>query len=155
MNLPDGWTEIKQAPREDLVHIKEFVSPLNSETKVMFYYRGRRVDKNTGDSFVHILSQDDHELTAEEFGTITIVLNNASIPDYFQVSSCRTETINGKRVLLVEGIWKDGGLLNLGVFIDSDKTGTAVQEVHYVAPQEHYASYIGDIEKAISEIVWK
>lgn len=155
MSLPDGWIEVEKDPRPDTVHVKEFECPENSETRIMFYYRGRRVDTTTGDNFVRILSIPDHELSEQEFSDIVVILNNASEPDNFEVSSCRTETINGKRVLMLEGIWKDGGVLNLGMFIDSDNTGTAVQEVHYLAPESHYATYIEEIEQAIGAIVWK
>jgi hypothetical protein len=108
-----------------------------------------------GEEFQNILAHDAHELTTEELEQVEIVIRNASDEEYFSLSSSHTEDINGKRILIVEGVWKTSGLADYGLFIDSDNTGSAVQEIHFLAPERDYVNYIDQIEQVLASIVWK
>jgi hypothetical protein len=154
MDLPDGWVECLSEKRTASDFLREFRAPESAEVKLSFYYRGKRIAPGGAADFLQVLSLPDHELSQEEFDSVDLVIRNASDPDFFLLSSSRTETINGKRVLLVEGIWKNGGLVDMGVFIDSDKTGSAVQEVHYQAPQKDYEHFVEEVENSLKTIVW-
>lgn len=154
MELPDGWVECLPEKHTSGDFLKEYRAPENANVKLLFYYRGNRIGSGGAADFLKVLSLPDHELSEEEFSSVDLVIRNASDPDYFLLSSSRTEEINGKRVLVVEGIWKKGGLVDLGLYIDSDKTGSAVQEIHFEAPQSEYELFVDQAEKSLRTIVW-
>ena len=154
MELPDGWVECLLEKRTATDFLKEYRSPESAEVKLAFYYRGKRIAPDGAADFLKVLSQPDHELSEEEFDSVDLVVRNASDPDFFLLSSSRTEEISGKRVLIVEGIWKKSDLVDLGLFIDSDKTGSAVQEIHFEAPQSEYGLFVDQVEKSLKTIVW-
>jgi hypothetical protein len=154
MELPEGWFECPAEKRTASDYLTEYRAPESANARLLFYYRGNRIGPGGAADFLKVLSLPDHELTEEEFSSVDLVIRNASDPDFFLLSSSRTEEINGKRVLIVEGIWKKGGLVDMGIFIDSDKTGSAVQEIHFEAPQSEYELFVGQAEKALKTIVW-
>lgn len=154
MELPEGWLECVQEKRTASDYLTEYRAPESANAKLLFYYRGHRIAPGGAADFLKVLSLPDHELTDQEFSSVDLVIRNASDPDFFLLSSSRTEELNGKRVLIVEGIWKKGGLVDLGVFIDSDKTGSAVQEIHFEAPQSEYELFVDQAEKSLKSIVW-
>lgn len=154
MELPEGWLECPLEKRTASDYIREFRAPTNEDVKIAFYYRGNRIGQGGATDFLTVLALPDHELSSEEFESVDVVVRNASDADFFLLSSSRTETIKGKRLLIVEGIWKKSGLVDLGLFIDSDKTGSAVQEVHYEAPEKDYEHFVEQVEKAFQTIVW-
>ncbi|CAN5308227.1 hypothetical protein BH11CYA1_BH11CYA1_45870 [soil metagenome] len=153
MELPIGWVECPDEQHTGSDFIKEFRAPESEEIKLTFYYRGKRIGAGGAADFLAVLALPDHELSEEEFISVDLVVRNASDPEYFLLSSSRTETMNGKRVLLVEGIWSSG-IVDMAMFIDSDKTGSAVQEVHYQAPEKDFGMYVEQVDSSFKTIVW-
>ncbi|HMW89000.1 MAG TPA: hypothetical protein PKN86_03790 [Candidatus Obscuribacter sp.] len=155
LELPPGWTPCPEDQRTSGAYLKEFRSQESEDVKLSFYYRGQRIPRVAAEEFQNILAHDAHELTTEELEQVEIVIRNASDEEYFSLSSSHTEDINGKRILIVEGVWKTSGLADYGLFIDSDNTGSAVQEIHFLAPERDYVNYIDQIEQVLASIVWK
>jgi hypothetical protein len=153
MELPHGWIEIPVEKHIASDFLKEYRAPENEEVKLSFYYRGKRIAPGGAADFLTVLALPDHELSEEEFISVDLVVRNASDPEFFVLSSSRTEMINGKRVLIVEGIWNTG-IVDMAMFIDSDKTGSAVQEVHYQAPEKDFGRYVEQVEDSFKTIVW-
>ncbi len=155
LELPAEWIELPPEKHTGKDFVREFRAAANENVKLAFYYRGHRIAPGGADDFKHVLAQENHELSAEEFLSVDLVVRNASDADYFTLSHCRTEDLGGKRVLIVEGVWKTSVLADFGIFIDSDLTGSAVQEIHFLAPEKEYMNYIDQIEQIVKTIVWK
>jgi len=155
MELPEGWVELPEEKRTASDYLLEYAVAENNNVKLVFYYRGHRIGTGGAADFLSVLSEPPHELSPEEFLSVDLVVRNAADADFFLLSSSRTEDLNGKRVLIVEGIWKKSGLVDMGIFIDSDSTGSAVQEVHFEASQNDYQNYIDQVEKSLKTVVWK
>ncbi len=59
-------------------------------------------------------------------------------------------------VLLVEGSYKDKDHTgSKTIYVDSDGTGSALQEISYSAPGKDYAAHASEAEKALKSISWK
>lgn len=155
LELPHGWTKCPEEQRNSNVYLTEYRSQENEEVKLSFFYRGQRIPRVAAEEFQNLLAQPAHELSPEELDQIDIVLRNAADEEYFSVSSSHTQDLNRKRVLIVEGIWLNSGTVDYGIFIDSDNTGSAVQEIHFLAPEDEYVNYIEQIEAVLASINWK
>ncbi len=155
MQLPENWVEAKAVKTLAGDQLREFISSANEDVKLCFYYRGKTIAAGAARDFCGILQEHDHMLSEEEIESLSIVLRNAAYAESFATSSIKTQTINGKRVLIVEGIWRVNQIFDLSIFIDSDNTGSAVQEIHFFAPALNYASYLNDALVAIESITWK
>jgi hypothetical protein len=155
MQLPENWVEAKAAKTSANDHLREFVSSANEDVKLCFYYRGKTIGAGSARDFHGILQEPDHMLSEEEIESLSIVLRNAAYAESFSTSSIKTQTVNGKRVLIVEGIWRVNQIFDLSIFIDSDNTGSVVQEIHFFAPALNSDNYLKDAHEAIESITWK
>lgn len=155
LELPPGWSACPEEQRTSGDYLKEFRSEESEDVKLSFYYRGQRIPRLAAEEFQKILANPAHELSAEELEQAEIVIRNAADEEYFSISSSHTEDLHGKRVLIVEGVWKTSGQADYGIFIDSDNTGSAVQEIHFLAPEREYVNYIDQIEQVLASITWK
>lgn len=130
---------------------------LAEATKVQFilHYREKTLDSDSQYSFAKILAKEAHELDLQEREEIEMVLRNASEKEYFGFSNIRTELLNGRMVLIIEGIWKHTAMNTYGVFISKDSPPGFVEEIHYLAPQASYSMHIGKALDALNSIRWK
>jgi hypothetical protein len=152
LTMPENWCELKMAEGQ---LIREFAPIERDDIRISFFYRGHRVHREAGEAFLKVLACPEHELSAEERESIEWIIRNASEPDWFATRSMRTETVNKKMVLVFEGIWIADRIANLGLLFDTDETGTAVQEIHYTAPESEYYQYLPVAVNAIKTVVWK
>jgi len=155
MQLPENWVEAKAAKTSANDHLREFVSSANEDVKLCFYYRGKTIAAGAARDFYGILQEPDHMLSQDEIESLSIVLRNAAYTESFSTSSIKTQTINGRRVLIVEGIWRVNQIFDLSIFIDSDNTGSIVQEIHFFASALNYVNYRKEAQEAIESITWK
>lgn len=133
---------------------EDFIINGDKEAKLSFYYRGRRCDEESGRQFVKALKAPPHVLTEEEYNALQEI---ARIDRFFTKRSARTESINGRHVLVVEGtqdLGKPEQVEIKTVYIDSDGTGTSVQEVYFLAKPNKYKEHLAEVNKAINAIIW-
>ena len=134
---------------------REFCPRETREVKLVTYYRGRPVSGYSAECLNRVLAAPEHQLSDSEREDVEVVLDNMSEPDFFDLYSLRTETIKGRRVLLAEGLWKRSSLRNLAMFIgDAEDTGE-IQEIHYLAPEELYDTYLETARKMFESIEWQ
>lgn len=156
MTIPPAW---EKGPdynnREHAGSYKEFHPYGKTDCQLGFYYRGRRTSETAGQNFKEVLEQESHELTPTEYSSLEETLRDKARAEDFTVKNARTEEINGKRVLIVEGRYNKNQNDSTHMFIDTDGTGTAVQEVFFQAPKEQYAKYAGAAKTAMESIRWR
>lgn len=158
MDLPSTWTAgtVQQNVFAADAY-KEFNPDKDVDVKMCFYYRGIRTGRYAGEAFQKVLKEAPHDLSDEEYSSLQETLRNKDA-DYFTKTSARTEDINGKRVLVVEGSFsnnKSNQTDNKTIYVDSDGTGTAVQEIYFQAPAGKYKQYAADADRAFKSINWK
>jgi hypothetical protein len=155
LTVPLDWREIKSHEIGGSQYIREFAPADRDDIKLIFYYRGKRVDQESGENFLKVLALPEHELSQDERQRVEWIIRNASEPDWFATRSLRTEHVNKKKSLVMEGTWLADNSVDLGLFFDTDKTGTAIQEIHYTAPEADYQAFLPIAVSAIKSIVWK
>lgn len=155
LELPARWKNTGASSTVAGSGYHEFSVDGKDDVKFCFYYRGRRMSEPSSKAFHDILSSAPHTLKPAEMASLTEVLDQKSDPNVFSTLNARTESINGKRVLVVEGRFKEKQFDTMEVFVDSDGTGSAVQEIYYQAPKADYVTYLKDAKDAFKSIVWK
>lgn len=112
-------------------------------------------DAQQAKAFHDILSATPHQLGASEFKSIPEVLQDKANPADFGILSARTQNLSGKNVLIVEGRYKALQQDAYHIYVDSDGTGSNVQEVFYQAPKDKYPAHLKEAKDSFNSIQWK
>lgn len=156
MNLPEGWSIANQVQNVLGNSCYCEVRPeFNFDGRLEFYYRGVRVPPNEGAVFNSMLSVGGHELDEAELKLLGSILRGKENASMFKTDLAWTAVLNGKSVLMIEGTYVEDGLRTLVVLIDSDGTGTVIQELAYTAPPCFYQQFRPQIDDAIRSIKWR
>ena len=155
MKLPTGW--LKGAEKQKIGGLgtsKQFLAPDKSDVEITFFDRGTRYKANA-DAFKSMLDKAPHIVSPAELQSISTILGNYNDSRAFQMNSCKTESINGKNVLVIEGQWKATGHKSYSVIANPDGKGESVQEIYFKAPATEYANQLGAAQQSFKTIKWK
>jgi len=158
MDLPCGWVERDKSDVTSNIgarSVREFTPPDAPDVKLSFFYRGLPCSETTGDAFKGILSKPPHHVTPTELKTLTEILRERGDNSAFSILAARTEDLNGKRVLIVEGRYRQTQQDLHEVIIDTDGTGRTVQEVFFQAPKDKFPRHLSEAKAALRSIAWK
>lgn len=156
LKIPPGWKEGKAAkPAGGASLLREFHPADNQEVKLCFFYRGTRISDTTGKKFHKVIEHPPHILSSSEVESLREILREKANPAVFKAAAAKTEDIDGKRVLIVEGRYSKTDTETRTIFVDSDGSGTAVQEIFYQAPKADYARHLQVASNALKSIRWK
>jgi hypothetical protein len=157
ITLPAKWREEEVNPRSsmDIVTLRKFCPPESSDVQLCFYYRGMPMGEPASEKFQSVLSGQARQLEIEDIRTAEGALGSLSNPEEFVIASARTEELNGKRVMRLEGNWRQIQYDTIHILLDADGTGAEVQEIYYAAPSTLFNRYVQEIEKSLNSIVWK
>lgn len=156
MRLPQGW--LPNQKQEGVVGNSSYIdycSPASKEIKLSFFYRGRPVSAASAETFHELLNKPAHTLTPAEIKSIGEIMRDRKNPADFQMLSARTEVLNGKKVLVVEGRYNEIQQDTYAVFVDADGKGKAVQEIYFQAPKADYMKHSKEAKDSIKTIEWK
>ncbi len=135
---------------------REYHQVASPEVKFYFEYRGGRISGDSANQFHKTLAETAHDLTSIEIENLQGVLGaKRTNKDDFQLNLARTEDLNGKLVLVLEGRFLHHDLSVRTLFVDSDGTGSAVQEISFQSPTADFADKTAMCSKVFNSIKWK
>ena len=153
--LPQGWTEQQVESRDfQLWTLRQFHPSDNPAVTLSVYYRGHPISAASGANFENLLEREPHELDESECWSVQEVLRDAALPEVFVPSKIETGDWNGKRVLLVEGVWARTEERSFGVYINAADHGCQVQEIFYRSPAADYVKHKHAVMGALYSIEW-
>jgi hypothetical protein len=157
MKEPAGWVPGKPVLRLGYI---EYHPSSDELTKLYTFDRGRRLDPDDAKALATALySYGPHTLKAEELAGLQKhgILRDKGPDSQFVPLMAKTEDINGRRVLVLEGSFKAENLHVRTTYIDADvkRDGSVIQELTYQAPEPVYYNHLPEARKAIQSIVWK
>ncbi len=161
MTLPSGWQEGRtEGAVSGTSSYREFTPENEKDVKVCFFFRGRRMSKDASEAFSKLLKEPAHMLKEDEAKAlfnppIKELLRDKAIPGGFNLESAKTEVINGKKVLVLEGFFPGIQERTRAMYIDADGTGSAVQEVFYQAPKDKFMKHQPSANAAFKSIKWQ
>lgn len=156
MNVPEQWLWGKRKTRDETqFSFLEFHPEGKPEVMLWFFYRGHKLTETIADSFKSLLALPSHLMTPQEVGSVEGVIRDKFRREFFELISARTEQLNGRAVLVVQGRYKESQEDSYSIYIDADGSGSVVQELHFQAPKDAYRHYIHEARKSFSSIIWK
>lgn len=156
--IPDGWMkkEKEHSPLEmtGARSLTWYQSADNDQVGIYLYYRGMPVVEN-GSKEAHraVLAAEPHELSWEEIDSIWEVLGNCNSKAY-KMESCRTIDHHGRRIIKVEGVYRNSDLRTIEYSVDADGSGRFVQSIWFQAPESVYFDFDHQGRRALEEIEW-
>lgn len=155
LTLPTGWAAGKEINGiGGLGRSQQYLAPGSTDVELTFFDRGRRYNSNAA-AFNEVLTKPAHALSADEQKSLGSILGNYEDARAFKMESCKTEDLNGKRVLVIQGTWNATAHRSHSVLVSPDGSGSTVQEVFYKAPAADYNKHLPAIQSALKTIRWK
>ena len=159
MTFPEGWVAGEPVPNPGIGSrsFRDVHRADQPEVSVCFFYRGLPVSDGAANYFHAVLQAAPHKLTEAELESVQEILRFKTPfkSEQFLMSSARTEDINGKRVLIVEGSYAASSDRIYEIYVDADGTGRVVQEIYYQAPENSYDRHAKDVMNIVQSIKWK
>lgn len=157
MSLPNGFEhgESKERTEASGLSYDEYHPAGKPDAMLCFLYRGKKVNDAAADSFKQVLEQPPHSLSHAELSTLKEIVKDKANPGDFNVLSARTEDIQGKRVLLIEGRYKANQEDSLSMYVDACGDGKSVQEIFFQAPKHDYSQLIKSVRNSFKTIEWQ
>jgi hypothetical protein len=153
MALPEKWERRMPGPMPAAAGLVEYHPPGMEYVRLNSFYRGKRISPPAGKYFHDILQAVPHALTSEEGQNLQEVFDDKRSED-FDVISARTAEWNGRKVLILKGKYKAEPVLGQTIYVDSDGTGTSVQELSFTAPEKLYDQFLPDADRSLKSIRW-
>ncbi|MBZ0187898.1 MAG: hypothetical protein K8F91_16750 [Candidatus Obscuribacterales bacterium] len=156
LDLPDSWKERELAQNElKTFELREFSPSGEEEVKLCFYYRGRQVSEGSGLAFLEILKRPPHLLMKQEIESIVEILEEIAFPESFAPLGIKTEKLNQKMVLIVDGRWRAQSWDTHALYIPADKHARVVQQVYLLSPPSRYPVFLSQFKAALEAISWR
>jgi len=154
MSVPNGWVAREAVTLPAGAGLIEYHPVGHDDIRLNSYYRGRRISAEAAQAFKDCLAQPPHALQSAELKALSEVLRDKSYD--FDIIFAKTEDLDGRRVLSVEGTYKDPAhTRSRTIYVDSDHTGSAVQEISYTANSKDYQGHLTEAETALKSIIWR
>ncbi|MBZ0186660.1 MAG: hypothetical protein K8F91_10460 [Candidatus Obscuribacterales bacterium] len=156
LTLPTGFEPgVKRAGTSGNNFFAEYHLASDPDVLLYFEYRGARMSKASSDSFRQLLEGPAHHIKADQLQEFGELLSDKRNPKDFRVDVARTQDLNGKRVLVVEGRYLKHDLQARTIYIDADGSGSAVQEVTFQTPPDKVNQHFLSGVQALESIKWK
>ena len=157
MRVPAGWSwGERRDSGSQMNSYQELFVAANPEVTIWFYYRGARLSEQSTEVFRRMLSAPEHLLTRSELASIEEIIKEQSDPQQFDVLISKTAELNGRKVVIIEGRYKETQLSRYHIYAEADPHGRGgvVQEIFYQAPKDVYIRHLSEARVAFSSIEW-
>lgn len=156
--VPADWNkDVSESGFGDVSKSVSFSPPDAVGSELSIYDRGYPIAKSEAEKFKAVLDKEPHVLDDNEIDGLSEQVLGTSVGDRsaFDLKHAETKVINGKKVLTVEGDWKEGGKKFYGMFVPKDENFRDIQEVFYEGTEPNFSKFRPEADKAISSIHWK
>jgi len=158
INLPEGWVEgppHKFAGGIGKRFLREVYPPEAPTARLALFYRELPLNESNAKTFHEILQKPAHVLTQANWRALGELLADKANPEEFKPFMTRTEDLNGKRVLTVEGRYSAIVEDVSEIFVDALGDGSLVYQIAYMAPKELYIKYLRAAKAVMKSVRWK
>lgn len=154
LKLPDSWQE---GDADSPYHgsLCRTFSPPGKEEEFVFnlWSRGVPLTNQGARQFADVLAKSDHPLSAEEIADLSEVLGNMGKAQHFELTEARTHSLDGRRVLVVHGYWRELDRISVGLFVPENEHHN-VEEIYCLCEPSAYSTYAPVIKQLFDNLRW-
>jgi hypothetical protein len=156
MTLPDSWEEFPETHGDHRTMWKFAVS---GDTQAVFclFSSGIPVGRQAADNLRSLLTVPSHTLQADELQSVGRIFRHDPEGTAFRIESAYTKDMGQRRVLFLEGTWRQDGLRMLRIFVPrvpGPGGTTIIEEIYFQAPPAQYAQYVEAVHAVLQSIEW-
>ncbi len=154
MNLPPGWID-QSKPRPAFAgpYWRIFRPSPDGRAHLSFFDRGRPVTESAVNALHALLAAVPATLTPADLQSLGEVLREAYLVDEFTFKYARTELLNAKPVIVIEGQWNELQEDCLWI-ITAEPQSNWICEIIYQAPKSEFAVHFETIVNCLKTIQW-
>ena len=139
--LPVGYSSVGCRPKD------------NREVELNIFSGGGRLSEEAAMRFHELLSKPPHALTSAELKNVSEAIGDKADPHSFRILSARTENINGKTVLSIEGHYTSWPISSQIKYVSGGTDGAFVRAVSYTAPTNEYGRYLLQAQRSFQSLI--
>jgi hypothetical protein len=153
MRMPTNWQLVENG------HLPMGTSSMgcrpkdNPQVELNIFYGGPSFDMDAARKFHELLEKPPHLLSSAELKAVGDTLGNKADHQYFKILSAKTEELNGRTVLSIEGNYTQWPISAQVKYVDSGHDGSSVRAVSYTAPTKDYAKYLLQANKSFKSLI--
>lgn len=151
LELPSGWIRCDSELKDDAIY---FCAPDDPTIKLTFIRRNFLIDTFSAQNLKEILDKTPHTATSLERENLELVLLNAADPEHFELSTLRSEFLNQRPVLRLEGSWKRSNIQCLAFYFACAEKPRRLEEIFFEASPAGFASSLPEVQKSLASIIW-
>lgn len=153
MTLPEHWVESETSPeRTNMGYLRTFVMADKSGPCIYYFRRRAPMPSECADDFASILAKPSHALSEPEWQKLNHLYFPAGSQKVFDKHRCETTDLNGRKVLLLEGLWKELGDIHLSFYFNYS---IWVHMFCYSAAPDVFQEFLPEAKEAFETVVWK
>lgn len=146
--LPKSWQKgLSRDNARGYVH--SFNPPGDTDVTISVVYNVPPLSDQEGAALAAILKQEPHKTNLEQLSALQRLLKEKLDAFAFNIESARTENVGAKRVLIVEGKYKDQDVSTFALYNQAGNDHRVVQQVQYTAPTKKFPQYAKEAREAI------
>ena len=108
----------------------------------------------SAESFANCLEKEPGTISQASLEALQEVLGPLALKDDFNIEQACLKTLNGKKIMAVEGHWPGLDLKSSNIFIDTKGDGAIIYELYYAAPGDCFDQHKEAAEAAFASIAW-
>lgn len=153
ITLPEHWVESANSPeRTNMGNLHTFVVANISVPRICYFRRRSPISAECAADFATVLAEPAHALSELELRKLNLVYFPAGRKELFEKFRCETIDLSGRRVLLLEGLWKEQGDFDYSVYFNYSLW---VHVLFYSAKPDVYQDFLPEAKKAFETVEWK
>jgi hypothetical protein len=155
MRIPGEWVEWRRDI--GIFHKLGFHARGRSDVNVYSYFVWSPESRKDSEGFLQALKNPPHPLARDEIQSLKPVIDRLteSAPGEFDIRSAKTQDLNQRRVIVVEGRWTKHRVDAYTILVDASGCGKLAQQLAYTAPTADYRRRLADAQAAFASIFWR
>jgi hypothetical protein len=153
--VPADWADSERRPVVGGRHLRKLMLSSNAAVRFCHYLRTVTLSRPATDAFQKVIYSEFHRLTTSEIDSLAEVLEGMSNKEKFELAQADTGYVNGRRVLRVQGSWRELKEQTMCIFVDVEGDGSTVEQIYFTAPQELFSHFASTAETIFESIKWK
>jgi hypothetical protein len=158
MALPERWIEDAHNDDDtaDIMETRCFRAPEFSEVALYLKFSGRPNPAAARKAWMKLIESEDlSPLYARDIQDISPILGDVADAELFELTNAHVQDWNGKRILFVEGRFKEQSWRCVQLFVDIYDDGEYTQQITFGAPDMVYDAFVQTAVCAMQTISWQ
>jgi hypothetical protein len=157
LELQGDWLEATpQKQWQESPTVERIFHPrTTSEVDIVIYFRQLPIAREDGLALSKLLQEGDKPLDSSDIEKLGDAIGGFGDNESAEIRRSRIRTINGRRILEIDGQWLYNSNFFRVIIIDTDGSGCFPQQIYLMTPQKLFSNFLGEFDGSLETIAWR